>query len=40
MFSNKQNLIILSIIPVIISIPFLEFLAFNLNIINEEQIFN
>ena len=35
MFSNKKNLILFSIIPIIISIPFLEFLTFNLNIINE-----
>ncbi len=39
MFSNKQNLIIFFIIPVIISIPFLEFLAFNLNLINERTDF-
>ena len=39
MIKNKKNLLLFSIIPIILSIPFLEFLAFNLNIIDEKTDF-
>ncbi len=39
MYINKQKVILFIIIPVIISLPFLEFLVFNLNLINERTDF-